>query len=59
MICCQKLDDKILEEKDEKKEKTRIFSVDACRGLTIWFMILVNNAEAAWPILEHADWYLE
>jgi predicted acyltransferase len=36
----------------------RLISLDALRGLTIAFMIMVNNnaSDKAWPFMEHADW---
>jgi predicted acyltransferase len=36
----------------------RLLSIDALRGLTICFMIMVNNnaSDKAWPFMEHADW---
>ncbi len=40
--------------------KARLASLDAFRGLTVAFMILVNNpgsGEAAYPPLRHADWH--
>lgn len=36
----------------------RLFSLDVLRGLTIAFMIMVNNngGHAAWAAMHHADW---
>ena len=36
----------------------RLLSLDALRGITIAFMIMVNNngSDAAWPFMKHADW---
>jgi predicted acyltransferase len=37
----------------------RIISIDALRGITIAFMIMVNNNgddRTAWPFMKHADW---
>ena len=37
----------------------RILAVDALRGITIAFMIMVNNNASdrfAWPFMKHADW---
>lgn len=37
--------------------RERLISLDAARGLTVWFMILVNNADDSYPILSHSPWY--
>jgi predicted acyltransferase len=35
----------------------RLLSLDVLRGLTIAFMIMVNNStSSAWPQMQHADW---
>ena len=36
----------------------RLLSVDALRGITIAFMIMVNNngSDGAWPFMQHAAW---
>ena len=36
----------------------RLFSLDALRGITIAFMIMVNNngSDRAWWFMKHADW---
>jgi len=36
----------------------RLLSLDALRGLTIAFMVMVNNngSDGAWPFMKHADW---
>ena len=36
----------------------RLLSLDALRGITIAFMIMVNNngGDGAWPFMKHADW---
>src|ERR1700735_4022381 len=36
----------------------RLLSLDAVRGLTIAFMIMVNNngSDRAWSFMKHADW---
>jgi predicted acyltransferase len=36
----------------------RLLSLDALRGLTIAFMVMVNNngSERAWSFMKHADW---
>src|SRR5277367_3071485 len=36
----------------------RLLSLDALRGITIAFMIMVNNNgdNRAWPFMKHADW---
>ena len=36
----------------------RLLSVDALRGITIAFMIMVNNngSDSAWPFMQHAAW---
>jgi predicted acyltransferase len=35
----------------------RLFSLDVLRGLTIAFMIMVNNSGSdAWPQMQHAEW---
>ncbi|PRP89041.1 hypothetical protein PROFUN_02319 [Planoprotostelium fungivorum] len=38
------------------KKSERVVSLDAVRGLTIFVMNLVNNAEGSYEILEHAAW---
>lgn len=43
----------------DKQSAQRLLSVDVLRGLTIAFMILVNdpgNGRVSYPALEHADW---
>ncbi len=43
----------------EQPGSSRLLSVDLLRGLTIGFMILVNdpgNSRVGYPALEHADW---
>jgi len=37
---------------------TRLISLDVLRGVTIAFMIMVNNngSNQAWPFMKHADW---
>ncbi len=39
-------------------QSTRLISIDALRGLTIAFMIMVNNngSDRAWWFMKHAEW---
>ena len=36
----------------------RLLSLDVARGITIAFMIMVNNngGDGAWDFMKHADW---
>lgn len=42
----------------EASPMRRLLSLDALRGLTIAFMVMVNNngSERAWSFMKHADW---
>jgi heparan-alpha-glucosaminide N-acetyltransferase len=49
----------IFDDDDKKhvpKADERLVSLDFFRGLTIWFMMLVNNSGGSYAILEHAPW---
>jgi len=49
----------IFDDDDKKhvpKADERLVSLDFFRGLTIWFMMLVNNSGGSYDILEHAPW---
>lgn len=43
---------------DIKGSRTRIYAIDALRGLTVAAMIIVNNAggKQSYPFLQHSEW---
>jgi predicted acyltransferase len=47
---------KPVNEKPTPVVKTRLVSLDAFRGITIWFMMLVNHSGGSWAVLNHAFW---
>ncbi|XP_043470030.1 heparan-alpha-glucosaminide N-acetyltransferase-like [Leptopilina heterotoma] len=41
---------------EKVKRKSRVRAIDTVRGISILFMIFVNNGAAGYPLLEHATW---
>lgn len=41
---------------EKVKRKRRLRAIDTVRGISILFMIFVNNGAAGYPLLEHATW---
>jgi uncharacterized membrane protein len=47
----------VSEKPPTQPSKQRIVSLDTFRGITIWFMMLVNHADGGWAVLNHSFWY--